>query len=143
MTATLTDVAQAVTNELNAQSWSIALTAERYHLVKYALPDLVDIKVPVVGRGIDKEQFTRSETVDVLEVDVGILVKLDDLENLTLDPYVALVDEIANHFQAVRLPSLEQAISTVSRPDPIYDQDVLETERVFQSVLRLEFRYYP
>lgn len=143
MTATMTDVAQAVTDELNAETWSQTFTANRAHHVQYALTDLATLRVEVVGRATDTEQFTRAARLKVVEVDVGVLKKVDDITNATLDPLVALVDEIADHFHGTRLDGLTAAFCTVSRPDPVYNQEHLESTRSFFSVLRLEFRFYP
>ena len=143
MTATMTDVAQAVADEINAETWSLAVTAERRSTVQYELSELETLRVPVIANSTDSEQLTRGSKVTIVEVDVGILKKMDGVENSDVDPYVELAEEIAVYFHRRRLASLNRAMCTVSRPDPAYDIEQLEKARYFQSILRLEFRVYP
>ena len=143
MTATMTDVAQAVADEIDAETWSLAVTAERRSTVQYTLEELETLRVPVIAVSTDSEQFTRGSKVTIVEVDIGVMKKLDAIDNSGVDPYVELAEEIAAYFHQRRLPGLTRAMCTVSRPDPAYDIEDLEKARYFKSILRLEFRVYP
>jgi len=143
VTATLTDIAQAVADELNAETWSLSFTAERKHVVQVRLDDLSDLLVYVVPRATETKQLTRASNVTAVGIDVGVLVKLGDIENPDVDPYVALIDEIVNHFHATRLDDVVGAVCVATRPDPVYDTEKLENRRAFVSVIRMEFRFYP
>lgn len=140
MSATLTDVAAAVVDELNAQDWSLELTAARVPVVNFDLADLATVQVPVVAVSSDSEPDTRALRVKVSQIDVGVLVRVDPT-NDGIDPYLALVDEIADHFHQRQLAGIDApTLCLVGRPDPIYDVERLEQHRVFFAVIRLEFR---
>lgn len=143
MSAELTQVAAAVVTALNAGSWSMSFTAVRQHVVSPKLEDLGTMLVAVVPISSDIEQFTRGSVVKVIAADVGVMARVSAIDTATIDPYVDLVDEIVDAFHGKRLTGLPAAMCTASRPEPIYDALRLEQERLFFSIINLEFRHYP
>jgi hypothetical protein len=143
MTATLTDVAEAIKSEIEGGAWSLPATVVREHLPQYTLPQLDSLRISVVPRGSELERLTRGSKTHVCEVDVGVIGKLESLDNAGLDAHVALADEIVSHFHQRQLEAFDNAFCGASRPDPIFDPGVLESNRVFLAVIRITVTVYP
>ena len=145
MTGALQDVADGVVTDLNAGSWSQSFTAARVALPEFTVPDLATLQVPVAIRSTSQERLTRTRVIDVVEIDIGVMKKIDvtgSIGKADVDPFVTLVDEIAEYFFTTRLSGFPTALPTVSTPDPVYDQEYLEKKRAFFAIVRLEFRVF-
>ena len=93
------DVADAVANALNdaARPWYGAFTAARANRPIYALDELNTLRVPVVARGVKMVRATRSTARREVEVEIGLLKRLDDIEDAA-DELNELAEQIAAYF---------------------------------------------
>ncbi len=135
----VTDVADAVAEELNAGSFSQAFTAARLVLPRFELKDLTELKVSVVPRTLDISGATRAACQYAAGVDIGIQKKVQDIEAGT-DELGLLVDEITDFLRQRPLASTPWAIGARTQNDPVYDPGHLDQHRVFTSVLSVTYK---
>jgi hypothetical protein len=138
--ATITDIADAVVQELNGGSWSLPLTAERHYRPLFDLADMAALHVTVVPKGVVVERADRSRSQFEYQVDVAVQKKFQTGDAAELDPLVGLVEEIAGHFRAGRLASYPEAACVKTEHAPIYAPEHMDELRQFTSVLTLTLR---
>ena len=136
----ITQVAEAVVAELNATTFSQPITAVRSYLPRAELADLKTLKVTVVPSSVTVAAASRSQTQRDVVIDVAVQKKLGQEQNPSLDPLLALSEEIAEHFRAKRLDSFPGALCVKTEFKPIYAPEHIEQLRTFTSVLTLTFR---
>jgi hypothetical protein len=134
----LTDIADAVVEVLNGSGLSLEFTAERTLLPIYDLKTLKDLKVSVVPKGRKIVQGTRIQTIDDIQIDIGIQKKIST--DSELDGLLKLVEDITALFKPERLTGFARAICIKKENDPIYDPDHLRQFRQFTSVVTLTFK---
>ena len=138
--AVITDIADAVVQELNSGSWSLPLSAERHYRPVFDLKDMQTLHVTVVPKGTQVERADRSRSQFDYQVDVGVQRKFEKGDAAELDPLVGLVEEIADHFRAQRLAAYPDAVCVKSEHAPVYAPEHMDELRQFTSVLTLTFR---
>jgi len=136
--AQIVDVAEAVVQELNAQSWSAELTATRSWRPQFDLEDLQGLRVTVVPRSVTLTRASRAEHQEDYMVDIGIQQRVSDLD-ADVDALVGLAEEIADHFRGLLLEDPEVVCTSVS-VEPVAAPDHLEEMRTFTSVVQLTLR---
>lgn len=136
----ITQVAEAVVAALNAATFSQPITVARSYLPRVELADLKTLKVTVVPSSVTVAAASRSQTQRDVAIDVAVQKKLGQEQNLSLDPLLALAEEIAEHFRAKRLDSFPGALCVKTEFKPIYAPEHIEQLRTFTSVLTLTFR---
>lgn len=136
----VSDIAEAVKNELNAQSFSMAFTAERGYLPCFELPEMKDLHVTVVPNGITMAALGRDRAQHDCKVDIAVQKKLGDAPDAEADALMALVEEMAEHFNRKRLLDVQEAAWVRTENAPIYSQEHLSELRQFTSVITLTFR---
>ena len=129
-------VSDAVTAALNAESFSLAFTAERVLVPVLKLKDTDTLHVLVAPRARPISRFTRGSDWSDVEIDVGILQRPSDITNTNTNPLLALVEEIANF-----LTNRDMDIGTwrITLNDPIDVPDHLQNLRQFTSVVRITY----
>ena len=138
--ATITDIADAVVQELNAGSWSLPLSAERHYRPLFDLADMAALHVTVVPKGVVVERADWSRSQFDYQVDVAVQKKVAAVDNATLDPLTALVQEVADFLRGRRLAALPAAMCVAVRNEPIYAPEHLDELRQFTSVLTFTYR---
>jgi len=138
--ATITDIADAVVQELNAGSWSLPLSAERHYRPLFDLADMAALHVTVVPKGIVVERLDRTRNQEDVQVDVAVQKKFSTGDNAELDALVVLVQEIADFFRLRRLTAYPAAVWVRSENVPVYAPEHMDELRQFTSVLTLTFR---
>lgn len=138
--AVITDIADAVVQDLNAGTFSQSFTAERHYLPVYELEDIKDLRVTVVPKGVTIQSTGRNSNQHDAAIDIAVQKKLDAIDSSTIDPLMALVDEIADSFRFKRLDSYPNAIWVNTQNQPVYAPEHLDQLRVFTSILTLTFR---
>lgn len=136
--ADIIQLAEAVSSELNAHSFSLPFAAERGYLPTFELSELDRLKVTVVPKEDEGRLDTRSSSVHEYAVDIGIQKKPKATENRDLDPLVLLTQEIADFFLFGRHPAAATLITPSIRI--LYLQEHLLKFRQFTSVVTLTFR---
>ena len=138
--AVVTDIADAVVAELNAATFSQTVAAERHYLPQFELPEMKTLHVTVVPKGILLGTSDRARGQGDYSVDVAVQKKFETGDNAELDPHVALVEEIADHFRGRRLPSYPNAAWLKTEQTVLYAPEHIDELRQFTSVLTLTYR---
>lgn len=138
----ITEIADAVTAELNSGTFTQAFTAERKLLPVYELKDLVELRVTVVPKAVEITGSTRSSSQHDFAIDIGVQRKLPagsglDAEVQTLS---GVVDQIAEFLRQRKLTAAPFAAWVSTTNDPVYAPEHLHEQRTFTSVLTLIYR---
>lgn len=139
--SSVADLAQAVTDDLNATSILGAVVAEMQFLPLFELQDMLTLRVTVVPRGVKQARRNRSEIGRQIQIDIGVQQKIQTHTDAA--PLLDLVEAIADHFTGRRLPNFTRAICKTVDNDPVYAPDHLDQLRQFTSVLTLNFEVDP
>jgi len=137
--ATITDIADAVVAELNNASFSREFTATRSYLPRFELPEMADLHVTVVPRGLEISTASRSGHQHDYRIDAAAQQKLQSSEPAEIDELVSLVEEIAVHFRGRTLDAPSAACVAVEN-EPVYVAEHMDEMRQFTSVITLTFR---
>jgi len=140
--STVTEIADAVVEELNRGGFALAFEAQRCYQPLFELQDLRQLHVTVVPNGIARRVATRGRVQTDYKVDVAVQQKLGAEGEAEADPLMALVEAIINRFEYRRLASLPRAIWVHTANEPVFAQEHLERLRQFTSVITFTFRVY-
>jgi len=137
----IADIAQAVTDELNAGSFSQAFTAERKYVPIFELKDMAELHVTVVPKGRELETAARTIPQEDVQIDIAVQQKLADAatESEQIDALLTLVEEIGAHFARQSLADTG-AMWLRTENVPVYDPEHLREMRQLTSLLTLTFR---
>ena len=138
--ALVTDIAEAVKEELDASSFSLPFSAKRFYQPLFELEEMQDLHVSVVPQALTIFSLSRSQGQYDVKIDVAVQKKFQRGEAAELDPLMDLVEEIAGHFRAKRLAGLPGAMWVKTENAPIFAQEHMEEMRQFTSVLTFTFR---
>ena len=138
--ARITDIADNLTTALNAESFSMAFTAQRAYRPAFELKDLATLRVTVVPKALELTDATRGLIQNDIQIDVGVQKKLDAVatESAQADALMGLVEEMADFIQSSGTFGGAQVISVAN--DPIYAPEHFDEVRVFTSVLTVTLR---
>ncbi len=140
--AVITDIADAVVASLNAGSFGQEFTAERHYRPVFDLPEMGTLHVTVVPQGMAIETAGRGRSQYDCRIDIAIQKKFENGDSAELDPLMALVEQIADHFRFKRLEGLPEAMWVKTENTPIYAAEHMEQNRVFTSVLTVTYRVW-
>jgi len=136
--ALIADIADAVVAELNAGSFSVPLTAERLYRPDFELPEMKDLHVSVVPRGLEMSTAGRGLSQHDVQIDVAVQKKLDAADNAEIDALMGLVEELAEFLRTTR--QFGDAVWVRTENSPVYSQEHLGELRQFTSVLTATLR---
>lgn len=136
----IAEIADAVVAELNTATFSLAFTAKRHYQPRYELAELKTLQVTVIPSSLTTQLLGRGQAQREAAIDIAVQQKLDQENNTTLDPLMALAEEIAEHFRGRRLTNTPNAIWSKTEHRAIYASEHLQQYRQFTSVLTLTFR---
>jgi len=136
----ITEIADAVVTELNANTFSLQFTAQRHYQPRYELADLKTLHVTVIPNGLTTGNLGRGGMQREVAIDIAVQQKLSTETNADLDRFLALAEEIAESFQAKRLANFPNAIWVKTEHRAIYATEHLQQYRQFTSVMTLTFR---
>jgi len=144
------DIADALADALNDEGndFSMEFAAARAYQALLELPEMKDLHVTVVPKGVALAPADRSRVQHDVQVDIAVQKKLgpatDDEEEYDeqaeLDGLMGLVEELSDFLKFRRLGSQPTAAWVKTENDPIYSQDHLERLRQFTSVLTVTYR---
>jgi hypothetical protein len=139
MPANVVAIADAITAELNGNSFNQPFTAQRLYLPIYDLKSMSDLKVTVVPKGVTSSSLDRSRDNFDYQVDVGIQKKVPN-QVATIDALMLLVEEIGDYFRSNPLSSYPGARFMNVENSLLYAPDHLQEMLQFTSVLTLTYR---
>ena len=137
--AVITNIAEAVKDELNAGEFSLEFEAERMYQPFFELPEMKTLHVTVVPHGVEMQASGRSLVQHDYGIDVAVQKKFDTDDPVELDPLMTLVEQIIDFFRLRRLDGLNAACVRATN-EPVYSQEHMEQFRQFTSVATLTFR---
>jgi hypothetical protein len=111
-------------------------------LPKLNLPELVDLRVTVVPKGLITTGVSRATCQNDFTIDVAVQRRVASEEPVEIDPLVEFAQEIPERFQFRRLDSLPAAVWVKTEHAPIYSIEHLDELRLFTSVLTFTFRAF-
>ena len=133
----IADIAQAVTDALNAESFSMVFTAERKAAPMVKLSEMDSLHVTVVPREVESAALDRTRDSHEVKIDVAIQKRVASLENDAIDPLMALVREIADFLNR---RNLSNGLWKKTENKPVYSPEHLREMRQFTSVLTLTYQ---
>jgi len=101
---TISKIADAVTDELNAATLSQAFSVERLYQPLFELADMNTLHVTVVPRGVNILPLGRDRNAFDYMIDVAVQKKIQE-DPADVDPLMLLVEEIVDLFRFKRLTS--------------------------------------
>ena len=134
------DIADAVTDELNAGSFGQTFIAERLYRPEFDLAEFKTLRVTVVPKGLSTSGLSRGQNQYDVSVDVAVQKKLTTEDDAEIDPLMSLVEELADFFRLRRLAGSPGAAWLKTENAPVYAPEHLETKKLFTSVLTFTFR---
>ena len=140
----LTDVANAVTAQLNAATLSQEFTAVRLWNNRRQLKDLSTLRIDVVPSqpSVQSEPISRDTFQNDVSIDIAVRKSANIADVAELDTLANLVEEISELFQQNTLTDLPDATLQSTEHIAIADAEYQHTKRVFFSVLTLTFRIH-
>jgi len=136
--ATIIDIANAVTADINRGSFDIEFTAAMLLLPEFELKDMKTLKVTVVPKAVKSENLTRDTSSREVQVDIGVQQKTADSERIAA--LLKLVEDIIAVFERKRLTDYARAVCVKGENDPVYDLEHMRQMRQFTSVITLTFK---
>jgi len=138
--AVLTDIADAVAEELNAGSFSHEFTAVRLYLPRYKPADIKDLTVTVVMGPHGVEGATRGASQHDYTVMVGIQKKLDAETNAVIDPMMTLTEEILEFLARRQLASVPHVPCLLAEMSEPFIPEHMDELRVFTAFIAVTYR---
>ena len=132
------EIAEAVKDEINAETFSVAITATRAFLPKYDLKDMSTLHVTVVPKALEVTTATRATATNNIDVDVVVQQIVDPDSISAVDALMAIVQEIADFFRLRKLT--EYSASWVGTQQVLYSVEHMNEKRLFTNVLTFTFR---
>ena len=137
---TTAQLAEAVKDALAAGSFTQSFTPTRVALPEFKLVDLGTLTVTVVPREMTLSLDSRRDNACEMGIDVAVHKRVSDTGTTTVDALMALVQEIADHMTRRDLTAAGgTAFWRETRIDPLYAPEELRQNRLFVSVLRLDY----
>jgi hypothetical protein len=136
----IAEIAQAVTDELNASALLPGVTAVRSYAPQYELPEMDILHVTVVPKGLTVAAAGRSVNQYDCQVDIAVQKRFQTDALAELDPLLALAEEIADFFRLRRLSAFPAAAWIKTEHNPVFAPEHMRELRQFTSVITLTFR---
>lgn len=144
MASEIVDITQAVTDDINAQSWNLTFTAERKYLAPASKKSMGDTNyVHVFPLTWDWETASRGSERDTYGVIVMFRRAVDPSSTATIDSLIEQIEDMVDRYQKTKaVPNYETAkVTNVTLASPqgeIYDIDELSASRTFVSAFVIE-----
>ena len=139
MTHPALDIANALTAELNAATFSQPFTAVCKFVPFYPEEDLQTLRVTVVPKSYEETNQSRQSSVLTISVDVAVQKKLADIE-ADSPAMLDLVSDILVCFKGRTLTACPYARWVESKNEPLFSPEHLGQYKVFTGVLTLTYR---
>jgi hypothetical protein len=136
----IAQIAQAVTDELNASAILPGVTAVRSYAPQYELPEMDILHVTVVPKGLTVAAVGRSANQYDCQIDIAVQKRFQTDAPAELDPLMNLVEEIAGFFRLKRLSAFPAAAWIKTEHNPIFAPEHMRELRQFTSVITLTFK---
>jgi len=145
MASLIAQAADAVNDELNAETFSESFTATRKWVAKWELEDLKKLRVTVLPGPATFEALNRGADEKRLDVDVVIQQRVTVEDNTRQDELAAFLEELIEHFRGLALDAGTTGMICLKRTlipgqaAAIANPEALTDWRTFDAVLRLNW----
>lgn len=143
---TVIDLAQAVTDQLNADKatlwtgWATVPTAAMRIRPIQDVADLEQVSLMVVPRGIVRARETRNGRLVNCQVQVAIRQQCRPADQARILKNLTQIETIADHLETTKLTNAPQWSWMSTEDDPIYNPDDLDDRNVLTAVITLTYR---
>jgi hypothetical protein len=138
--AVISKVADAVKDELAAGTFSIPFKAIRAFRHDQTLPEGKEIRVSVVPNAVKVAPVARGLCHYDMEIYVAVSKKIDRATPETIDPRLALVEEIVDSVRLRRLANCPEAMWVSTENRPMVSTEHLENLKTFTSLVTTVWR---
>lgn len=141
------EIAEAVTNALNARTFSLPFRAERVYLPLYGADEIEDLRLAVVPRTQRRTPKTRGGVTDKeFDVDIGFLQRLRTADPIDhADSIMSLVEDVLELFEnADSRPAIETekgaALWFQSENNVPFGDRLMHEHNAFATAITLSYR---
>lgn len=144
MASEIVNITQAVTNDINSESWNLAFTAERKYLSPLKREKMGSVNhVHVFPLTWDWEAASRSTERDTYGVIVMFRRAVDPSDTALIDTLVEQMENMVDRYQKTKaVPGYTTAkvtgVTLASPQGEIYNIDELSASRIFVSAILIE-----
>lgn len=133
-------IADAVVEALNDGSFGQELSAERHYQPVFDLPEMADLHVSVVPKGVEVLASSRNQNQHDYAIDVGVQQKV--ASDAEADALMTLAEKIADHFRLgrVQVDGVGSVPVLKVATEPVFAPEHLTEKRLFTSIITLIFR---
>ena len=136
----VSDIADAVAAELSAGTFSVPFQTIRAFRHEQTLPEGKELRVSVIPKGVAVVPVARAACTYTAEIFVAVMKKVDDARPETIDPLLALVEEIVDFFRLRRLANFPAAAWVGTEVKPMVSTEHLEGLKQFTSLITVSWR---
>jgi hypothetical protein len=133
-------IAEKLIAKLNAGEFSQSVQAIRYYQPKFKLEQINELKVCVVPREVERNNFSRNTNEQRTTIQIGVLKRCEP-NNASIDPLIQLTDEMALSLEDYEFQEPHSIVTSV-RIAPLFDPDLLDKNRQFTSIIEVSVRSF-
>ncbi len=133
-------VADAVADELAAGDFTPAFKTIRAFRHDQTLPEGKELRVSVIPKGVTITPASRAACAYLVEVYVAVMKKVPDANPETIDPLLALVEDVVDFFRLRRLAGFPEAVWVSTEIGPMVSTEHLENLKQFTSLITLRLK---
>lgn len=139
--STISTLADAVAEHINAGTYAQPVSAVRTYQPAFTLEELGELRVSVVPRTTTVTAASRESSTFEHVLDVGVQKKLPaEDDQAAIDELLELTEAIGDRLRHTRLAGFPEAAWAGLAHEPVVSSESLEQHRVFTSVLSVTYR---
>lgn len=139
--STISTLADAVAEHINAGTYAQLVSAVRTYQPAFTLEALGELRVSVVPRTTTVSAASRESSTYEHVLDVGVQKKLPaEDDQAAIDELLELTEAIGDRLRHTRLAGFPEAAWAGLAHEPVVSSESIEQHRVFTSVLSVTYR---
>lgn len=141
--ATINELAEAVTHELNTAALTMDFNAVKRFRPIIKRRDLDGLSVQVVPESKAQEDISRGSKRNAFNINIGIQKPLDNSasdDEAEIGELMIFAEAVADYMAGRELAQLPAASWISFDLDPIYDPEAIDESRIFRSVITLAYQ---
>lgn len=135
-------ICDAIVTALDGGTFSQSFTPIKSYAPILTHSEMSDVRVIVFPLNFDTERESRGVRQHDHVIHIGVIKKLANKDEATVDPWITLVEEIDTFINAEANRSLAGGIGKIveSKTAPIFDADMLNKQNLFASIIAATYR---